>query len=184
MILNSSGKHFFYLFLFFGLASCFGGGIDKRGSVKDYRDGVVLTEGGSFRVGALPGGWVRQSFKYRAVVFSHSSRGSSVSVDAFCKRSFDDAPLPILSNQLYYGMTEQTRRLRRNILVDGRQALRTVRSGRMDGILLYLDTVVFKANGCVFDFAYTATPKNYSFGISDFKNFVKGFHLIQGPRID
>jgi len=179
-----SRKHYIILIFLIITAGCFGGGIDKRGSVRDYRDGIVLTKGGSFRVGILPSPWKRRPFKYKAVLFSHPTKGSSISIDSFCKRSFDDAPLNILSNQLYYGMTKQKWKSRHKIQLDEREALRTVRGGLMDGVPIVLDTVVLKTNQCVFDFAYTSTPGDYRSGVSDFEKFYGGFHYIKGPRID
>ncbi len=166
------------------LSSCFGGGVDKRGSVTGYRNGVVQTEGGSFRIGLLPAGWIKKSFSYRAVLFVHQSLNASISVNSFCKGSFDDGPLEALSRQVFYGVAEQKIRRKQKLHLDGRDALRTILSGKVDGASVMLDGVVLKMNECVFDFVYSSVPDDYSAGAGDFENLVHGFHYISGPRID
>lgn len=163
------------------IAGCFGS-VDIRGSVSSYENATVHTEGGgSFKVGELPHEWQRQDFEYRAIYFKHQTYPVAIEVDAFCKGSLDDGPLPILSNQLYYGMTKQHRLFRKSIVLDGREAIRTLVSGKMDGVVLHLDTVVVKKHGCLFDFAYISAPEDYDKGVRDFENFYQGFQYIQGP---
>ncbi|MBI2339130.1 MAG: hypothetical protein HYU99_02025 [Deltaproteobacteria bacterium] len=163
------------------LFSCFGGGVEKRGSVKGYRNGAVITEGGSFRVGPLPETWRRKSFSYRAVLFEQSASGRTISISTFCKGSFDDAPLKILTNQLFYNITAQRRRFQKILNLDGREALRTAVAGKVDGAEIVLDTVVLKMNECVFDFVYVSKPESYPGGVSDFEGFYGGFKYIAGP---
>lgn len=165
-------------------SSCFGGGVDKRGSVIGYRNGVVQTEGGSFRIGGLPAGWIRKTFSYRAVLFVHESLNASISVNSFCKGSFDDGPLEALSRQIFYGVTEQKIRQKQKLRLDNRDALRTVLSGKVDGAPVMLDAVVLKMNECVFDLVYSSIPEDYAAGAGDFENVYEGFHYISGPRID
>ena len=177
-------RKFFYLLLFVPsliVAGCFGGGVDKSGSVTGYRNGIVLTQGGKFQIGLLPPYWKVIPLSYRAILFSHSSLGSSISVDAFCKGSFDDAPLNLLSHQLFYGLGAFKNIRQEKLMLDEREALRAVVSGTMDGVPVILDSVVLKMNECVFDFVYTAFPKNYSNGVRDFEGLYKGFKYITGP---
>ncbi len=175
-------KFFYILFLLPLVATnCFGGGVDKRGSVTGYRNGLVLTEGGKFQVGFLPPYWKVTPFSYRSIFFIHASLSSSISVDAFCKGSFDDAPLPLLSHQLSYGLGNLKEMKKQNLKLNGRDAFRQVVSGTMDGAPIMLDTVVLKMNECIFDFIYTSLPKNYSAGVRDFESLYNGFKYITGP---
>lgn len=178
------GKFFILLFLVFFFFSCFGGGVEKRGSVKSYRNGLVMTEGGRFRVGPLPAEWKRTSFSYRAILFNHAEKNRTITVSAFCKGSFDDAPLQVLTNQLLYNVTGQKQRTRKSLMLDGREALRTVVAGRVDGALVMLDAVALKMNECVFDFVYVSQPEDYESGVSDFEGFYGGFKYLQGPGFD
>lgn len=178
------GKKLFLLLLLISLSGCFGGGVDKRGSVIGYRKGVVKTEGGHFRVGILPSTWKRKKLSYRAILFTNKIHNSSIGVDAFCKGSFDDAPLNVLTNQLFYGMTDQKKPVQKDVVLDGREALRTTIKGKIDGADVVLDVVVLKMNECVFDFQYVSRPDDYKEGVSDFETFYGGFQYIKGPRID
>ncbi|MBI4412713.1 MAG: hypothetical protein HY541_09565 [Deltaproteobacteria bacterium] len=189
------GKFSIFLLLAFAVSSCFGG-VEKRGSVKGYKSGtgrtgsagrafgIVATEGGSFRVGSLPAEWIRKNFSYRAILFTHAQKNRTITVDAFCKGSFDDAPLKVLTNQLLYNVTAQKQRMQKDLMLDGREALRTVVSGKVDGASVILDTVVLKMNECVFDFVYVSQPGDYEGGRFDFENFYRGFKYIRGPEID
>lgn len=174
---------FILVFLSF-IASCFGGGVDKRGSVTGYRNGIVLTKGGKFQVGILPSSWKREKFSYRAVLFSHDKGEMSIAAQSFCKGSADDASLPVLSSQLYYGILNQDLKLQEEFTLDNRGALRRVIQGTLDGVPVILDTVVLKMNQCVFDFIYTSAPEKYFLGKGDFETFYQGFHYIQGPPLE
>lgn len=171
----------FFCFLLLLLSSCFGGGVDKKGSVSGYKSGVVVTEGGSFRVGPLPSDWVRRPFGYKAILFVHRTKRSSIGVDAFCKRSFDDAPLEVLTRQLFYDLTDQHTLAQREVQLDGRQALRTTLSGRLDGAPVMLDVVVLKMNECLFDFFYVSSPGQYADDVAQFESFTSGFKYVKGP---
>ncbi len=176
-------KHrFIPLFLIaLSLTACFGG-TDKRGSVKHMsRDGIVTTESGRFRVGRLSEDWQRASFDYRAIYRQHRALNASVSISAFCKGAFDDGPLPILAKQLFYGLTEQQILAQNKLKLDGRDALRTVLRGKMDGAAAQIDSVVLKMNECVFDFTLVSQPQDYAKVLGDFEGFYRGFHYISGP---
>lgn len=172
-----------FLILLFFLTSCFGG-VDKRGSVTSYRPGLVMTEGGSFKVGELSSDWQKKDLGYRAAIFGNEKLQASLGVDSFCKGSFNDAPLSLLAKQLTYGMTQVKKRKETNLRLENREALRSVTSGALDGAPIILDTVVLKMNECVFDFFYTSSPDDYANGVGEFEKFFKGFRYLRGPSID
>lgn len=169
--------------LFLLAASCFGG-VDKRGSVKDYHNGLVITEGGEFKIGNLPAAWKRKAFDYRAVLFTHSKINASISVDSFCKGSFDDSSLETLAGQLFYNLSNIKKNSQSKLTLNGREALLVSVSGSLDGAPVRMDAVVLKMNECVFDFAYVAIPQDYAAGLKDFEKLYKGFRYVRGPRID
>ena len=161
--------------------ACFGA-VDSRGSVKGFAHGLVQTEGGAFRVGKLSDSWKRESFGYKAIMFKHKERDASVSVSSFCKGSFDDAALSLLSDQALYGVTNQKNIRRTSIRLADREALRSVTNGRLDGVDLTIDTVTLKMNECVFDFVYVSKPDEYGLDKADFEKFYGGFQYVKGPR--
>lgn len=176
-------KYFLILLALGHLIACFGK-VDKRGSIKSYKNGLVTTEGGLFRVGLLPSSWKKQSWKYRAILFDHQTHDMSIGVDSFCKGAADDAPLEILNNQLFYGMTHQKDLLKKTIEMDGREAYRSRRVGEMDGVQVMMDAVVLKMNQCVFDFYYISRPAEHHLGLQAFEGFFRGFEYIKGPKLD
>lgn len=162
--------------------SCLGGGIDKTGSVVKHHQGKVLTQGGgSFVIGVLPKTWQQKKIKERAILFSNSEDGASITVSTWCKLAFDDAPLPILSDQLYIGLTEVKHLESANHNLAGHDALRTSASGLMDGAPVYLRSYVLKMQNCVFDFLYVSTPTVFD-SVQDFENLVHGFGEFQGSK--
>lgn len=176
-------RKIFLGFFVFCYASCFGGA-DMRGSVESYKHGTVYTKGGQFRVGKLPPPWVQKKFKYRALLFTHPDYQASIGVDAFCKGSFDDGPLHILTNQLFYGMKALRTRDVSRVVLDDREARRTIMDANLDGTALTADVVVLKMHQCIFDFFYIAKPATYAKGVHDFENFFSGFHYVSGPPLD
>ncbi|MDO8519129.1 MAG: hypothetical protein Q7T11_03070 [Deltaproteobacteria bacterium] len=172
-------RFLFLLFLLF-FNACFGH-VDKRGSVTGFRGNTVLTEGGNFQVGALSPDWVPKKLDFRALVFTHRSLASSIAVDAFCKGAFDDTRLALLTDQLFYSITSQKRRLQKTIVLDGREAQRTVVEGKLDGASIVVDAVVLKMNECVFDFTLSSVPDDYREAVEDFEKFYRGFRYGTGP---
>ncbi len=183
--MNVHFKNLFLLLLcFLILPSCFlGGGTDKIGTVKGYKAGVVTTRGGSFKVGVLPPNWVYKKIGYKVILLANTKKHQSISVSSFCGGSFDDSPLPILTNQLFYGLTGVEKETEKNMQLDGRSALRTLVHGQLDGVPVMVDVVVLKKDSCIFDLTYTANPNDYKTGVPDFENFYKGFRYHSGPQL-
>ena len=59
----------------------------------------------------------------------------------------------------------------------GRAALRTVVDASLDGIARRNEFWVVKKNGCLFDLRYSAGPKDFQSGQSDFSAVVRGFRF-------
>lgn len=167
------------LALFF--LSCFGG-IDKRGSVTGYYNGIVRTRGGSFKIGSLPPYWKRHRIRYRALLFQNRFDRSTVTIDAWCQSAFDDGPLAELSRELYRGIADYRVTSTESGMLAGRAVLRTDGTGTLDGRRIYMTTYVLKMNECVFDFIYVSESGQRPY-LRDFENMVKGFEYIQGPDI-
>lgn len=173
------------LILFFSLvvfSSCFGGSIYKKGSVLSYKNGVVNTHGGKFRVGKLSEDWIQKNVRYRAVFFQHKKDLSSITIDSWCQSSADDASLETLSRQLYLAVDGFKLSEQQKIRLAQRDALRTSGFGKMDGQDVYFSTAVLKMNACVFDFIYVGFPPNLA-SHEDFKTMILSFEFISGPQI-
>lgn len=169
----------FILCVFF--TSCLGG-IDKAGSVLSYRKGLVTTEGGAFRLGVLGSVWKQKKIDVRALVFVNSQDGATITVDSWCKGAFDDAALATLADQVFLGYLGVKPLSQKNFRLDGREALQKAVAASLDGVPVYLNVVVLKMNGCVFDFVYVSTPQSLP-SQKDFQQMVDGFHYLRGPNV-
>jgi len=163
------------------IAGCFGS-IDKRGSVKSYINGVVKTEGGSFRVSTLPSPWVKQKTRYSAVLFLNTADQSTITIDSWCKGSFDDSNHEALTRDLYRGIRDFKISEQKMVPLSVRKALYTAGAGSLDGSDIYFSSYVLTMNACVFDFVYISVPDEAS-SINDFKAMVSGFEYISGPKV-
>lgn len=59
----------------------------------------------------------------------------------------------------------------------GRAALRTIATGRLDGVQMKLEMWVVKRAGCLFDLHYAAPPDTFAQGQSQFADVVAGFQF-------
>lgn len=161
------------------LGSCFGG-MEKRGSVRAYYNGVVQTEGGSFRIGKLPNYWKLKKTKFRALVFVNKEDASTITIDSFCKSAVDGGSLQDLTGKLFHGIGDFKITDQHTQLLANRTVLKTEAQGKVDGARLFLSAYVMRMNECVFDFIYVNTPDDLE-SYTDFKSMVKGFAYVDGP---
>jgi len=174
--------HFFCIFLLLiFLPACFAG-IQKQGSVLDYHQGRVKTEGGSFLVSPLPPVWQQQKIDYRAVLFTNAADQATITIDAWCRRATDDSSLLVQTNQLLQGIqnlhvTQQTK-----AMLAKRATLITEAYGFIDGRKIFITTTVLKMNACVFDFIYVSVPEKLQ-SHDDYQQMVNGFKYIKGPKL-
>lgn len=127
-----------------------------------------------YRVGELPDGW-REIDAEGDVAFFHRERASVISVNSRCDRHDDDVPLQSLTQHLLIGFTQREVASQDVIPFDGREALRTVVSARLDGVPRQMVLYVMKKNGCVYDLLYAAPPDRFAEGADEFDAFVRGF---------
>ena len=64
------------------------------------------------------------------------------------------------------------------VKIDGREALHTEMSAKLDGVSKRFTVFVFKKNGCVYDFMHIAPPTAPAEGRREFVSFVQGFSTI------
>lgn len=144
--------------------------------MKGYSPGVVKTEKGSYGVGDLSTGWKRGNVSpYKVLVFYNDEYKSSIETDAFCGRSFDDASLRVLTSHLHAGISDKKTKSESPMMLDGREALRSVVEGKVDGIAVIIDSVVIKKDNCLFDFVLISNPTKVSSAVVDFEKFFGGF---------
>jgi hypothetical protein len=145
--------------------------------VMSYRNQhVYLTNRQTYDVGQLPPAWERMRVKAYSIAFHDESLGSTIATDAFCGPAYEDSPLATLTSQMMAGVENYEIVSSREFMLDERGALRTVVTGRTDGVDLTYDIVVIKKNKCIFDFMLISPMGNYSTARADYEGFYSGFH--------
>jgi hypothetical protein len=74
------------------------------------------------------------------------------------------------------GFTEREELSQQLLPLDGREALRSRHTAKLDGVPVELELVVLKKDGCVFDFTYVAPPGQAEARMADFDALLAGFH--------
>jgi hypothetical protein len=128
-----------------------------------------------YRVGPLPSSWeLVQSDGAQAGFYSRAS-GAVIASNATCHDEGDATPLESLTRHLLIGYTDHRVLAQKELMLDGRAALRTRVSAKLDGVPIELELYVLKRNGCTFDLSYAAPAGHDARGAADFAAFVRGF---------
>jgi len=149
-----------------GASMSFDGGV--------YRNGKL-----AFRVGPIPSSWRRlEGLGDAGMAFRDDAAQATVLVNGRCDVVGDDAPLAALTAHLLIGTTGRVVRSEDTVPFDGREALHTVLTAKLDGVAKTFDLFVLKKDGCVYDFAYITAPEGYESSAPAFQTFVSGFHTL------
>jgi len=102
-------------------------------------------------------------------------------VDSNCGSRFD-IPLKALRNHLMIGFTEREIIDEELVPMDGREALRTRFTAKLDGVPRDMILQILKKDGCVYDFGMI-TPIGSSFdeALPDFDRMITGFATTGRP---
>jgi hypothetical protein len=152
------------------LAACSSAGFD--GNV--YRDAGLR-----FRVGPIPPGWHRIEAEGARLAFRDEATSATTMVNARCGADADDAPLKALTGHLFLLFTDREIASQETLMLDGREALHTVATAKLDGVSRAFDVYVLKKDGCVYDFVQIAPPESGGALRGPFERFVTGFHALE-----
>ncbi|WP_437335924.1 hypothetical protein WME98_28125 [Sorangium sp. So ce296] len=150
------------------LAGC--GGPSFDGTI--YRGSEV-----AFRVPPAPASWRPLSVSDAAVAYRDEANGATIALNGRC-RNEDDVPLVSLTNHLFLHFTEREVLKQEVVPFDGREAMHTVLSAKLDGVPKVFDVWVLKKNGCVYDMLLIADPARYAAGEPAFTRMVRGFSTL------
>ncbi|WP_437279625.1 hypothetical protein WME90_03430 [Sorangium sp. So ce375] len=150
------------------LAGCGGSSFD--GTV--YRSADV-----AFRVPPAPAGWKQIGVSDAAVAYRDEANGATIALNGRC-RNEEDIPLVSLTNHLFLHFTEREVLKQEVVPFDGREAMHTVMSAKLDGVPKVFDIWVLKKNGCVYDMLLIADPARYAAGEPAFTRMVRGFSTL------
>lgn len=140
-----------------------------------FEDSVLSKKQVDYRIGELPDYWRRVFVEGNDLAFSEGDTGRALSVNSTCE-GHEDPPLPVLTRHLLMGFTERQEVSQQLIPLDGREALRSRHTAKLDGVPVELELVVLKKDGCVYDFTYVAPPGQAEPRMKDFDQLIAGFH--------
>jgi hypothetical protein len=144
-------------------------------------DGSVYRgEGFAFQLGPLPAAWERLDVSDAALAFRDAESDAHIMIHARCGLDGDDVPLPALTNHLFLQFTEREIARQEVVAFDGREALHTELTAKLDGVPRFYDVWVLKKDGCVYDLLYLAPPAEASRGLERFRSVVGGFATVNG----
>lgn len=135
--------------------------------------------GFAFQVPQSPEGWRPMDVSSGALAFEDSAH-NQILVNARCDRDGEDVPLSSLTNHLFLRFTERKVHAEEVIAFDGREALRTDISAKLDGVEKRFLVWVLKKDGCVYDLLYFATPETFEQTGPTFDAWARGFRAL--PR--
>jgi len=141
-------------------------------------DGSVYHgEGFAFRVAPAPAGWTRIEVSHAALAYRDEG-GGTIAVDTRCHENGGDVPLASLTQHLFLGFTEREILEQTVVPFDGREAMHTKLSAKLDGVPKKFDVWVLKKDDCVHDLYYLAAPAHFDRGVVAFERFVQGFATV------
>jgi hypothetical protein len=81
--------------------------------------------------------------------------GAVLAMNATCK-DYGDPSLEVLTNHMLMGFTDKVLTERKTFMLDGRDALESTYTAKLDGVPIDISVAVLKKDGCVHDFSYIA----------------------------
>ena len=143
---------------------------------------VYRGERTSYRIGAVNSNWTRVTVnRQNDLAWHNEAMGAVMHVDSDCDPGLD-IPLTALRSHLMIGFTEREVLEEQVVPMDGREALRTHFTAKLDGVPRDILLQILKKDDCVYDFALI-TPAGPSFddALADFDAMVDGFTTMTGP---
>lgn len=143
------------------------------------QNGVYKGAETTYEIGPVEPGWERVSVNgQNDLAWHNASKEAVMHVDSKCDPSLD-IPLTALRAHLMIGFTERDVLSEETVPMDGREALRTHFTARLDGVPREIVMQILKKDYCVYDFALITPPgPPFQETLGDFDAFVDGFHTI------
>ncbi|HVU00136.1 MAG TPA: hypothetical protein VHE30_00240 [Polyangiaceae bacterium] len=132
----------------------------------------------SFRVANAPGGFRPVAPDGALLAYRDDEEGATIALSGRCGKDGDDVPLEALTHHLFLQFTERNVESQEKFTLDGREALRTTLTAKLDGVEKHFSVVVLKKNGCVYDFLMVERAGGSHSAEQRFSEFVEGFRSI------
>lgn len=142
-------------------------------------DGTTYRGGGvAFRVPSTPASWQRIDAEGASLAFRDDAAGATIAISGRCGKDADDVPLASLTQHLFMQFTERDLTSQEVVPFDGREAMHTVMSAKLDGVPKRFDVWVLKKDGCVYDLYLIADPPRFDASAAEFRKVVSGFATV------
>jgi hypothetical protein len=128
-----------------------------------------------FQVPPAPQGWTRMDVSDAALTFQDQANSATVMVNGRCDRDGEDVPLRSLTQHLFIYFTDREIHEEKVVPFDGREAMRTDITAKLDGVPRRFVTWVLKKDKCVYDLTYIAPPETFQTGVGTFDQWATGF---------
>ena len=123
-----------------------------------------------------PSNWTPSRSSRGALLFRRKDLPMGIMVSTECER-YQSVPLTPLSRTLFIGFENRKELSRGSAKVDGHEAVEVTMECSLEGVPLKVETYTFKAEGCIYDIAYFASPEHFDEGLKDFEEFVRVFKI-------
>ena len=90
--------------------------------------------------------------------YVHNSHGSIIMINSLCKK-YDSSGLDVLSNNFLTGLTDLEIIEKKSVPYKGREAIALLSKGKLDGVLVFLNTLTSNRNHCTYDFVLISPIK-------------------------
>jgi len=145
-------------------------------------DGSVYHgDGFAFRVHAAPPSWRPMAATGAALAYDDPANRGQILVNARCDRDAEDVPLKSLTQHLFIRFTDRTTHSETVVPFDGREALRTDITAKLDGVDRRFLVWVMKKDRCVYDLLYFAPADRFERGAPEFERWVADFKALPRP---
>lgn len=141
---------------------------------------VYRGDGFAFRVANPPPSWRPMRATGAALAYEDPPAAGKILVSARCDRDGEDVPLKSLTQHLFIRFTDRVTHSEDVVPFDGREALRTDISAKLDGVQFRFLVWVLKKDRCVYDLLYFAPPERFEQGAAAFEAWTHGFGAL--PR--
>ena len=140
------------------------------------QNGVYRGDQTTYRIGAVSSDWTPVTVDHQNDLAWHSkSKAGVMHVDSDCDPALD-IPLTALRSHLLIGFTDREVVEEELVPMDGREALRTHLSAKLDGVPREILMQILKKDDCVYDFALITPPgPSFETASADFDQLVGGF---------
>jgi hypothetical protein len=128
-----------------------------------------------FQVPSAPASWQQMDVSDAALTYEDTSSGGTVMVNGRCDRDGEDVPLRSLTQHLFIYFTDREIHEEKVVPFDGREAMRTDITAKLDGVPRRFVVWVMKKDKCVYDLTYIASPETFETGVEAFDRWATGF---------